>query len=49
MGFAGQIFAARVAVGLATPSGKALGDAGKVIVNALLDVLTNILSPAKDV
>ena len=31
MGFAGQIFAARVAVGLATPSPQALSDAGKTL------------------
>ena len=31
MGFAGQIFAARVAVGLATPSPQALSDAGKAL------------------
>ena len=44
MGFAGQIFAARVAVGLATPSGKALGDAGKVIAGGVGKIYSNMNS-----
>ena len=35
MGFAGQIFAARVAVGLAVPSSQALSSAGQTLANGI--------------
>ena len=35
MGFAGQIFAARIALGLATPSSRALTDTGEMIAKAI--------------
>jgi len=46
MGFAGQIFAARIALGLATPSSRALTDTGEMIAKAISRIHLNINSQA---
>ena len=42
MGFAGQVFAARVAVGLAVPSQQSLNKAGGLIANAVGGIYTRM-------
>ena len=46
MGFAGQIFAARIAIGLATPSSRALSDTGEMIAKAISGIHNNLNSQA---
>ena len=46
MGFAGQIFAARIAIGLATPSSRALSDTGEMIAKAIAGIHNNLNSQA---